>query len=465
MRALRRAICGLLAFSVCVLANGAWAESALQVNPVSKADLIYRDGLSDSGSSQGGGMLGALPASYDLRNVGGVNYVTSVKNQGACGSCWAFAVFGSMESAILKQGGGTYDFSENNLKNRHGFDLGPCDGGNEWMGIAYTARLSGPGNESADPYHGWDDRSTAPTVIPRTRFLSNVPFFDSKMEIQNAIMSYGGLGTALYWTDSSYNSSNYTYYYNGTAEENHAVTIVGWDDNKVTAGGTGAWLIKNSWGTSWGNNGYFWLAYQDTRGGKYGGSFQTQNADVVTGCHTYAPFGNVTELNTSYSCTRFTTTAAEQLKSIGFYTQADNAGYTVMIYDTWASGAPSGLLATKTGTIDNWGWHVVDLNSILPLGASDEFVVYLYLDKGFSYQGKEYFQAIDYQDAGYTSAATANLGESYYSFDGTSWMDLWDWNHTANFSIYAYTVSVVPEPVSMVVFVLGVGLLRWRRRG
>ena len=91
-----------------------------------------------------------LPLSYDLRSLG---YVTSVKDQGACGSCWAFATYGSLESVLLKSGGENRDFSENHLKNYHGFDWGPCDGGNADISTAYLARWGGPVNESDDPYH------------------------------------------------------------------------------------------------------------------------------------------------------------------------------------------------------------------------------------------------------------------------------------------------------------------------
>ena len=70
-----------------------------------------------------------FPATFDLRNVGGQNYVTPVKNQAACGSCWAFATYGSLESSVLMDGGAARDLSENHLKNYHGFDWGPCEGG------------------------------------------------------------------------------------------------------------------------------------------------------------------------------------------------------------------------------------------------------------------------------------------------------------------------------------------------
>lgn len=87
------------------------------------------------------------PSSYDLRTQG---KLTPVKNQGACGSCWAFATYGSLESFLLPAE--TWDFSEQNLIDEHGFDYGPCDGGNHWMSTAYLARWSGPILESDDPY-------------------------------------------------------------------------------------------------------------------------------------------------------------------------------------------------------------------------------------------------------------------------------------------------------------------------
>lgn len=88
-----------------------------------------------------------FPSQYDLRSLG---KLTSVKDQGQCGSCWAFATYGSLESNLLPSE--SLDFSENHLKNTHGFDWGYCDGGNAYISTAYLARWSGPVYESDDPY-------------------------------------------------------------------------------------------------------------------------------------------------------------------------------------------------------------------------------------------------------------------------------------------------------------------------
>ena len=109
---------------------------------------------------------GTLPASYDLRAMG---KMTPVKNQGSCGSCWAFATYGSLESGLMPTE--QWNFSENNLKDLHGFDWGPCEGGWGQMAMAYLARWdnptfqAGPAIESDDPYQATDS-NTSPAFPP-----------------------------------------------------------------------------------------------------------------------------------------------------------------------------------------------------------------------------------------------------------------------------------------------------------
>jgi C1A family cysteine protease len=374
----------------------------------------------------------AAPISYDLRTLG---LVTSVKNQGNCGSCWAFGSYASLESSILKVGGGSRDFSENHLKNYHGFDWGPCDGGNDLMSLAYLSRGSGSVNEKDDPYHDYDDRPS-PGGIPRY-YVGQTLWFDTDTEIKNALMDKGALTTSMYWNNSYFNDATDTYYYSGSQYTNHCVSIVGWDDNKVVSGTAvkGAWLIKNSWGTSWGNGGYFWISYADSQGANRGVCF-SQATSPYKNIYNYDQLGAVTSWNTPYAFNAYTAQKNEPLKAIGFYTLADSASYEIKIYDDFQGDKLTNLLSSVTGTQAFQGYHTVQLPKVVSLKGGDKFYVSLHLTNGGQYP-----MAGDERWGGYSSACTANPGESYWSFDGNTWSDLNPYSSTANFSIKALVGS------------------------
>ncbi|MCX5770810.1 MAG: hypothetical protein NTZ09_11135, partial [Candidatus Hydrogenedentes bacterium] len=275
-----------------VAAPAAWAQ-ALQRGPANPAFEAWRDGRLPEAKADGHA-LGYIPVpwkqlqvkeepgakepkvfpeSYDLRALG---ELTPVKNQGGCGSCWAHSTYGSAESWLVKNLTETWDFSENNLKNYHGFDNGPCGGGNDYMACAYLARGDGPVLEAHDPYHDYDD-TPSPGGAKMKQMESMLRFPTSDL-IKDALMTYGAMSVSMLWDDGYYNSGDYTYYCPdsvgmseyGFLQSNHAVTLVGWNDAKVVTGGSqpdplpGAWIIKNSWGTGWGESGYFYLSSSDT---------------------------------------------------------------------------------------------------------------------------------------------------------------------------------------------------------
>jgi C1A family cysteine protease len=390
--------------------------------------------------------LEGLPPSYDLRTYG---YVTPVKDQGSCGSCWAFGSYGPLESWLLKNAAETRDFSENHLKNYHGFDWGPCEGGNADISTAYLARWSGPVSEADDPYHDYDDRPSPGG--PCRKYLEGVLWFFTANDIKNALMTYGGMYVTMYWNSAYYNPSEYTYYYNGSGG-NHAITLVGWDDNKVVTGapGNGAWLVKNSWGAAWGDSGYFWISYYDTVAVKYAVAFcDAVSTESYTTNHQYDPLGWTTSLgytgsSTAWAANIFTPTANEQLTAVGLYAGADATSYIIYIYDNFDGSTFSGLLGSVSGTLSNSGYHTIPLTSPINLTVCNDFSIVVKLTT----PGYNYPIPVEMDFAGYSSGATAGPGQSYISSTGTTFTDLTTYYSNTNVCIRGLTITAPALPWS-----------------
>ena len=239
----------------------------------------------------------ALPSTFDLRTTG---KLTAVRDQGSCGDCWAFATMGSLESFLMPNE--SLDFSENNLKNTSGFDLGCCDGGNRSMAVAYLARWSGAIAESADPYN--PNSCTSPAGLAPIKHVQDVIYVPNRAgatenaSIKQAVMQYGAVYTTYYHSDSYLNASTGGYYYNGSGNANHAVCIVGWDDDfsasnfNTAPPGNGAFLIRNSWGAGWELSGYFWISYYDALlGTTENAVFEAEPVDNYDSIYQYDPLG------------------------------------------------------------------------------------------------------------------------------------------------------------------------------
>ncbi|NWG02327.1 MAG: hypothetical protein HXY44_05670 [Syntrophaceae bacterium] len=375
--------------------------------------------------------LFAAPSFYDLRNLG---KLTPVRNQGSCGSCWSFATYGSLESNLLPSE--AWNFSENHLKNTHGFDVGHCDGGNEQMSTAYLSRWSGPVNEEDDPYN--PSSNISPSGLTARKHLQEVLIVPDRSgsldneNIKQAIMTYGAVMTSMYYSSSYYNTSYKTYYYNGGSTANHAVAIVGWDDyfdrNKFSSipSGDGAFIIKNSWGTEWGESGYFYISYYDTKIGKYNYIFNgAESTTRYTHAYQYDPLGWIAGMgyksNTAWFANVFTAVASEALSGVSFYSASSNSSYELYIYTNVTSGPTAGTLSgSQTGTILSAGYHTITLNLPISLTSDQKFSIVVKLTT----PGYNYPIPIEMPIAGYSSQATANPGESYISSSGSSWTDL-----------------------------------------
>ncbi|MGB9835357.1 MAG: lectin like domain-containing protein [Candidatus Saccharicenans sp.] len=369
--------------------------------------------------------LKALPPVYDLRTQ---NKLTPVKNQGACGSCWAFATFGSLESYLMPNE--IKDFSEENLIDHHGLDYGPCDGGNWTMAMAYLARWDGPVDESADPYLHAD-----PQPVKHVQESILIPGRTSSLDndlIKQMVMTYGAVYTSMYWVSSFYNSTYKSYYNTGTAEGGHAVAIVGWDDNfeaskfNSTPPGNGAFIVRNSWGGTWGESGYFYVSYYDAYFARSSSAvIKGENVNNYQAIYQYDPLGWVStwgySQETGWLANIFQATENLPIKAVGFYNPGINANYELYVYKNVTPGQPrSGTLATsKSGTLSLPGFYTVTLDQSVPVTTGQNFSVVLKLTT----PGRNYQICAEGRYAGYSSNAVSNPGKSFISSDGNSWFD------------------------------------------
>jgi C1A family cysteine protease len=215
------------------------------------------------------------PASYDLRNVGGRNFVTRVKDQGGCGSCVAFGVSAVIESTLMvarQDPSLAPDMSEAQLFYCYGRSQGRnC--GNGWSPDAAldAIRNGGLAFETSYPYTAGDQNCTNLDSQWKQRYVSlggrNGPLRGAA--IKQWISTYGAVtGCFIVYDDFRYYKTGVYRHVSGAQLGGHCVTLIGYDDAQS------CWIAKNSWGPGWGDNGFFKIAYGecgiDTWIGPYG---------------------------------------------------------------------------------------------------------------------------------------------------------------------------------------------------
>jgi len=406
------------------------ATSTVNVNYVEEENLFTR-----------------IPTKYDLRLLG---KVTPVKNQFTTGACWAFASFGAIESLLLPNE--IYDFSEDHLSLGHGFDLEQADGGNYAISLSYLTRWSGPVLEVDDVFN---DGVNNPNAIPvkriqEARFIPNKNYTDIKL----SLMKYGALQTSIYLSDATiaansayYNAEKASYYYNGKEIINHDVVIVGWDDNyskdnfKTKPLKNGAFIVKNSYGTAFGNQGYFYISYEDKHVGTQNIAFtRVDTTTKYTTIYQSDWLGYIGQIgygeDTAYFSNVYEAKVQEDLKAVAFYATGENTNYEVYVVPQFKSSVDfSKMKLVKRGHLDFAGYYTIDFETPEVVLGTFAVVVKITTPNSRYPVAAEFMKSLSWLK---TVDITDGIG--YMSYDGL----LWERTETeleSNVCLKAFTVK------------------------
>ena len=329
-----------------------------------------------------------LPAKFDLRDWG---WVTPVRNQGAMGACWTFGTMGALESALLRATGIAYDLSENNLQNnmvkfsKYGSQK-IFEGGSEDEGLVYLLSWRGVIPTEYDTYDELGKISPAIATnesfhIQDARIIYASFESNNKDEIKKAILKYGAVSTSYAHDDDCLNPKTSAYYNEESITPDHQIIVVGWDDKYPasnfleTPPGNGAWIIKNSWGTDFGDNGYMYISYYDES------IFLMINsvAYIIENTENYTK-NYQTDLGGGFSFTvneqttlkyqnNYESIGNDLISGVGTYFAREDSKFTLEIY---VNGQ---LKHQENGTKPFDGYHTIKLSKEIPISTGDNVSV------------------------------------------------------------------------------------------
>ena len=375
-----------------------------------------------------------IPSHYDLRERG---RVSEIRNQGSYGTCWSFAALSAMESVLLPEK--SYQFSVDHMTLNNGFNLTQKDGGEYTMGMAYLAAWKGPVYEKDDPYgdHETDDSLTAVKHVQEMQIIDGKDY----EKIKEAVFKYGGVQTSIYNALKSsqakspyFNRTTNAYCYIGTEKPNHDVVIVGWDDSyskdhfSMDLEGDGAFICQNSWGSEFGEDGFFYISYYDTNIGThnvvYTGIEDTDNYDHIYQsdlCGWVGQLGYNKE--NIYGANVYTAESDEKLAAASFYATGKDSEYQLYIVKDFKNmESLSTMKPVASGKLSNAGYYTIPLEQEIAVEGGQRYAVVLYI----STPGAVHPLAIEYAADEATADVILDDGEGYISSNGFEWENVKD---------------------------------------
>ena len=342
-----------------------------------------------------------IPSTYNSVDEG---FVTSIKNQNPYGNCWAYAACSVAESYLIKKGmassdidlseahlnyymyhnkGDKYENTDNDQTNVIG-KYSFTDVGADPRMLQLAMSNFGLASETIYPISkittmqgSKEDQNNTQYVMTNSNLLCQQAKGNESI-IKQVILDNGSVLACYYDTSTAYKNSNY-YNANEVNSFNHAISIVGWDDsyaannfdNKPTR--NGAWLIKNSWGTGFGNQGYFWMSYDEySLGSVYSYEFKNKDEENI---YQYDGTNNALRYtlssNTSTYANEFLVKRTnEELNAVSVGSATSNIPYKLEIYTnlTDINNPTSGNCeVNQNGIIENDGINYIKLSKGISL--------------------------------------------------------------------------------------------------
>ena len=444
----------------------------------------------------------AYPSTYKTANL------PDVRDQGSYGVCWAFSTISLIETNLIKKNlvSNDIDLSELHLVNYTyncvNDPLGGLEGDINKFDTSYGSVMQYGGNVemAANSLLDWEgavNEDVVPYTIEYVRQVENNQLDDSlaygkdvahvqnfyrvnttsKEDVKKAVMDYGAVSIS-YWSDQSsdwstqyYNSLTAAYYCPEGRTTNHAVNIVGWDDDYSSDNfatkpeGNGAWIVRNSWGSEYGKDGYFYLSYYDKSIYSVGYTLEAELSDNYNNnyqydgamLYGYMGYGGSNKYSNIFEA-KANLGGSENIKAVSFMTgSSTNLNYTVSVYTNLSddTNPESGTLAAqKSGVTTYDGMYTVVLDSSVNINEGKKFSVVVEVN---SNSGKTaylaYERSMQSGKAGYWCTASVKANQSFINSPYNGWNDFSNKSYGGNFIIKAFTdnetTTVDVEKVSL----------------
>ena len=423
-----------------------------------------------------------LSNKYNLMEEG---FITSIKNQYSLGTCWAFSAISAIESNSLKNGLEEYDFSEAHMI--YSLISGGYSDSQGKVGKYKTTDLNGGQiNYPATYYFNGigqlfeeemeypktyktitlDEYIEGRNIISLERFeINNVNSYgicseDEIETLKTKILNYGAIQGSMYMKESLFNDPNNDYYIStkdNSTNANHGISIIGWDDtisktNFQNATRDGAWIIKNSWGDTWSNDGIFYISYDDHFICKNVAAYKGVSNETYDNYYKAADVMGLPEFyfdNYFYTSAKFTKQSSENedLKRVSFPI-GENLSYKVYLAKDNILNNKTNWILLKEGTSDVLGIDSVNLNDIT---IEDDFTIITEYQVSSGKTSSILTMCNNYDDMEDLEISSNN---NYYSNNGSNWYDFNSITVGSNTlhcepNIYAYTNIIENEDMNL----------------